>query len=431
MTPRANITYVLASAIVTVLGACQTRPGPETGRWGDGPIVRVRISDNVTNALFMSDGELIVGVPTRTNRLLHQKRFIGPITITRGGATFAIATQRSKMRLTAPSVHIKPAQSDVPLHVDGTAYPGAMTLATRAAADRYDVVAHVHVEAYLPGVLGGELPSNWHINAYRAQAIAARTYALAQLAPSRHKHFDLEATTASQVYEGLNAHDAARRAVRDTAGVVLAWDGRIFPAYYSSTCGGAGQDARFAFPAGENIAPLHGNVRGTWCVASKYYRWGPIDRDAHGLASRISAWAKQSGHPVAALTSIRDICVTERNRADRPVQFTITDGRGRAFQLNAEPFRFACNHTSPGLPAPSSPLRSSHVEPRVIRSIVRFEHGRGFGHGVGLCQFGAQAMAAQGRDYGAILNTYYPGARMSLGQAVMGAHPESRQLARR
>ena len=88
----------------------------------------------------------------------------------------------------------------------------------------------------------------------------------------------------------------------------------------------------------------------------------------------------------------------------------VIDRSGRSYKLNAEQMRFACNYEMKSNPAQI--LRSSHMQVQVRGNIVTFYDGRGFGHGVGLCQWGAQAMAQYGYDYVHILRTYYPGAQL-------------------
>jgi stage II sporulation protein D len=111
---------------------------------------------------------------------------------------------------------------------------------------------------------------------------------------------------------------------------------------------------------------------------------------------------------------LRSAAAARSNAVGRPTQWLLTDDRGRQFTLAAESFRFACNFQTPGLPALSraDQLKSSHVRVTVTPTQVIFSDGRGFGHGVGMCQFGAQAMAVAGHGHGQILGFYYPGATL-------------------
>jgi len=276
------------------------------------------------------------------------------------------------------------------------------------------VVNHLAIEDYLPGVLARELYADWHLETFKAQAIAARSFALDRRSLSHKRHYDMESTQADQAYIGQTTNTAALRAVEDTRGQVLDYEYYILPAYYSSTCGGISQDARVGVGEYRNLLPLRGRHRGGWCRQSPTFRWGPIVRDRAALTTRIAQWGAARGHDVAALVDICEILVDESNSANRPTLFVITDSDGRRFELGAEAFRFACNFSSSErqkLPRIDQ-LKSSFVEVQVDDEQVVFTNGRGFGHGVGLCQFGAQGMALAGHDAVSILKFYYPGAEI-------------------
>jgi stage II sporulation protein D len=126
-------------------------------------------------------------------------------------------------------------------------------------------------------------------------------------------------------------------------------------------------------------------------------------------------WGRSNGHAVRGLDGLTAIEVSGRNSVGRPTHFTLTDRAGRRFALRCEPFRFACNYTGGRATAlgKSQRLLSSFVRPSVNGGTVRFTDGRGYGHGVGMCQWGAQGMARAGHNHPAILKQYYPGAQVS------------------
>jgi len=292
------------------------------------------------------------------------------------------------------------------------AFPGALLFVPTESG--VDVINHVSMEAYLPGVLAGELYHHWHPTAYAAQAVAARSYALFTMQRRSRRHFDLESTTSSQVYHGRVGHPKARQAAARTRGVVLTHGRMLLPGYYSSCSGGASQTASAVFPTAPDIPPLRARDHGYWGSSSPRFRWGPILRRTDSLARRLAAWGAARGRSIAELQGLRSLSVSERNRVGRPVRFRLEDKSGRVFELDAEAFRFACNAAAPGLGRPDSDARlhSAFVDVRVEGRRTRFYNGRGFGHGVGLCQFGTQEMAERGYNAPSILNFYYPGARL-------------------
>ncbi|MEM1212733.1 MAG: SpoIID/LytB domain-containing protein [Planctomycetota bacterium] len=303
--------------------------------------------------------------------------------------------------------------------VDGRGFPAKVRLypLTRGglAVGRLDVVNVVGLERYLPGVLERELYGSWPAATYKAQAVAARSYALWERRQAGRRHYHLESTVASQAYVGKSTRAVAVEAVAATRGVVLAWDGRVLPAFYSSTSGGRGQDALSAFPErGLDLPPLRGRDHGRWGAGSGRHRWAVIERDRGTLAARIAAWGRAARHPVAGLDGLRAIRVAGRNAVGRPTRFAVVGVDGQRYELAAERLRFAVNHSAAGLPglAREVVLPSSDTQPVVAGGVVRFEAGRGFGHGVGLAQWGAKEMADAGNDFGSILVFYYPGAAL-------------------
>ena len=382
------------------------------------PTVRVRIIADTDVASFDSPEGLWVGPASSAAWGQRRRRFAAPLTITRHAGRFALTAADGSAVTWALADLMVVGVSGHRVRVNATPYPH--TLVLHAAADtgralRFDVVNHVRLESYLPGVLQRELYASWHPAAFRAQAIAARSYALHKALHRRRTRYDLEATTADQAYGGAGADRKAELAVRSTAGLVLTHQGRLIPGYYSSCCGGTSQDAAAALADAPDIAPLRGGPRGGWCQHSPYFRWGPVLRPSATLARRIAAWGRAHRHAVADLKAIADLGVTRTNAAGRPTQFSVTDADGRTWTMAPEAFRFACNFDDdalPQLPA-SALLRSSHVRVSLDGAAVRFTAGRGFGHGVGLCQFGAQAMATQGHDEHQILSHYYPTAHIT------------------
>ncbi|MEZ4453292.1 MAG: SpoIID/LytB domain-containing protein [Nannocystaceae bacterium] len=335
----------------------------------------------------------------------------GPLKIVADGEALAIRDRRGRRTRAVAPLEVR-VDDPATLSVDGRAYPGSLVLRVRGGS--IDAINHVDLERYLPGVLARELFPGWEPAAYQAQAIAARSYALWEIARARDRgrDHDLEATTASQAYGGIVDHARAIEAVAATRGQVLVYDDHVVPAFYSSAHGRAAQDGIVAFPGvAPDIAPLRGGARGAWEAESPHGSWGPIVHERAVLAQRLAAWGRSRGDPIAELTAIAGVSVSRRSAAGRPAEFTIVDGEGRRFTLAPESFRHACNFDAPGLPrAPR--LKSSDVEVEVAASTVTMQNGSGFGHGVGLSQWGAHGMAAAGRAAAEILAIYYPEAEV-------------------
>jgi len=409
---------LLAGLLVHFVTGCQVDQRrddralqPVKGITGE-PTVRVRIVTGAAKVTIGGSAVMIVS-PTADGQQAQQ---LGPrFDVQRDGDAFILTpTGAAPLRWRVPQLFVRPSEGET-IVVNGGTYPGTITLHARQnnPKDAIDAINAVSIEQYLPGVISKELYPNWHATTFEAQAIAARTYAIAQLERTRSRHYDLESTEASQVYGGTTGNQTALDAVRKTRGIVLTWERAIFPAYFSSCTGTLGQDAAAAFPNGENIPPLRGRKHGGWDAAASTYRWGPIVRDRRTLTARLAAWGKARQHAIANLGPLRGVQATSVNSVGRPTVFTLTDTAGKSFPIACESLRFACNDDTPGLPklTSSGKLKSSHIEVTIAGEQVRIT-GQGHGHGVGMSQWGAQAMALKGYNAASILAFYYPGAQL-------------------
>jgi len=307
------------------------------------------------------------------------------------------------------------------LRVDGVPHDAVLRVlgAWSEGGERFNVVAAMEVETYLPGVLSRELFKDWPVETFRTQAVAARSYALHERHRARAaaRPFDVESDTSDQVYGGTTGNPRALQAARDTRGIVLVAGPReqLLRAYYSSTCGGRPGSAADVWPSARgfefNTAPaLQGRAREHWCQASALYRWTTTRGDEE-LSRRLRAWGRQAGSPVKSIGRVRSVEVARRNGAERPGRFRLTDDGGRTYELSAEDLRMACNIATDGTPEITRATRvaSGDVTVDVWADRVQIG-GRGFGHGVGMCQWCAKGMADKGMNYRRMLEVFYPGA---------------------
>jgi stage II sporulation protein D len=292
--------------------------------------------------------------------------------------------------------------------INGAPYRGAYRFVP-VADDRFDVINDVDVESYLMSVVSSEMLRDWHVEAYKAQAIAARTYALYEARTgSSNRYFDVEDDTRSQVYRGLASEsDRSRQSVLETGGVVVAWgpqgDERIFKAYFSSCCGGVGQSGYDVFGEAD-IPPLSEKNVGNLCNASPRFNWGPVVIQKDELTRRIRVWGARRNRPEKDIGPVARVDVGAVNKYRRPVRFLITDARGLQYSLSSEETRQACNADAKD----GVTLNSSFVTPVSERDAIRFVEGHGWGHGVGLCQWCCQALALRGKGHEDILQISYP-----------------------
>ena len=249
------------------------------------------------------------------------------------------------------------------------------------------------IESYLKGVLVHEISPKWPLAAIKAQAVAARTYAHYQRRVMKEKLYDVTAGVSSQVYGGCKAEKGrTNRAVNFTAGEVLTYDGEVFPAYFHATCGGVTEKAAELWKI--DIEPLAGGRLCSFCSNSPHYFWKKtLD---------LKTVRKKLGDRCTLKGAAAGLAIKERNPMGRVRTLIVEDGAGRTMEISAKDFRHLMG---PDL------VRSTNFSITLERGRVVLS-GKGWGHGVGFCQWGAFGMARQGRDYEKILDFYYPGATL-------------------
>lgn len=283
-------------------------------------------------------------------------------------------------------------EGDDALRIDTLAYPGRLHIRSRRD-DRglitgLDLSLELSLEEYVLGVVCGEMPSQREgaQEALRAQAVAARTYALEKRGRKRALRDD----TFDQVFRGSDYHTwQAREAVEATQGLVLRHEDGLVPAYFHRNCGGGTANAFAAGFHREDIAPLAGTFepacrtpRGIWDR-----RIEAADLDALAKRYGLGKW-------------LREINTIERDASGRLLEVRLV-GEEDHKDLAAERLRAA-------LHLPSSQL----VEARLQEDGAVIFRGHGYGHGVGLCQEGTLRSSKSGNSFREILEHYYPGAEV-------------------
>ncbi len=408
--------FVRAGALAMVLGLPLLQPLPcvqsgvasEPSQRAVLPLrdVRVLIASGADRVRLRAEGKIFVADDRGLSLGSYAAReWIGASRDPSGGIRFGRASWPAHS-LTLRPEPVGPVS--VSIGEDGkwspvTRYPGTLHLI--AGKDgRLEVINSLDVETYVACVVANEVWPTFETEAYRAQAIAVRTFVLYHMLRRSDAAFDVVATQSSQVYRGVREDTPGRRAAeaaRHTRGLVCTWRDRgrdrLFCAYYSAACGGMSQSAAI-FGRDDAIQPLAGSVACDYCkiAPGRAYRWGPVRLTKKEVRSHLV-----SAYPdLASLGRIRGLDVSERTPAGRPVRLRITGSTGESREILAEHFRLAIG---------ASVIRSTDCRIRVTGRDVIFEDGRGFGHGLGLCQWGMQGQARQGKQAGEILRYYYPG----------------------
>jgi len=264
-------------------------------------------------------------------------------------------------------------------------------IAVRAEAGRIQVLNRVELEAYVASTVGGEMSSSWPREALRAQAVAARTYVLHEAAKRRQSDWDVRATQASQVYRGIAAETAeTRSAASATSGEVLTYRGEPILAVFHSTAGGR------TATAGE-----------VWGRDLPYLRVVTVEEEDEAphtywrTAFSTGDLSKVLGAAGVEVGPLRGVAVTRRTSSGRVGRIEVRGG-ARTVELSGPLLKGFVG---------SLGLRSTLFDVRPTADGYAFV-GSGYGHGVGMSQWGARALAERGVSYQRILARFYPGTRL-------------------
>jgi stage II sporulation protein D len=276
------------------------------------------------------------------------------------------------------------------VQVNGRSYRGSVEV-RRKKNGRLLAVNDLNIEDYLLGVVAEEMPFDWEPEALKTQAVVARTFAIYQKRNAGRRPYHILATVNGQVYSGRRGErPEAARAVQETRGLVLVHAGEVIPAFFHSSCGGHTEDASELWGID---APY---LKGVDCDCQRISKYGVWERRI-GLSSILSALRKRGYR----LNTICDLKTGSITRAGRVREVEIIHGGGKEV-VPAEILRQTVGYED---------IPSVFFETSVSGREVIFS-GRGRGHGVGLCQWGAKTLAREGHDHHFILNHYYPGTRL-------------------
>lgn len=337
-------------------------------------LIRVAIQKGLDTVTLDGDGILAT---TETGKAVVLA-FPALITIEHGRVSFGSGSSRL-LRISGAGL----------LRVNGKTYRGVIELVPQG--NKLLVVNELPLEQYLVGVINSEISSTWPMEAIKVQAVIARTYAVAKRKERSKALYHLESTVMDQAYEGSDEEDSrAVRGVHETEGEVLTYHGTIIQAFYHANCGGSTESSENVW--GRTLPYLQG-VQCQYCQTSSTSSW-----EQNIALAKLEAGLRAAGQKVSDL---QDIKPGPRNNRGRLKTVLLVTSHG-SIAMPATKFRMAIGSTV---------IKSTNFSVRVEGSNALFK-GVGYGHGVGLCQYGAKQRALDGFSYAEILNYYYPGTRL-------------------
>ena len=335
--------------------------------------LRVAIKKNVNNVKVGSSTTAVV--KDATGRKIGELKPMAGLSAKVGGNKVVLD------RLKAREIIIEPTD-------DGYVWIGDRWYRGRTHLVRQDnnltAINQVDLEQYLYSVVGAEAFASWPIEALKAQAVAARSYALYKRKTESNNLYDLDTTIGTQVYKGLDTeYLTTHQAVNSTAGQIMTYENRVILAAFHSSSGGHTE-----------------NVEDIWVSPLPYLR-GVVDYDQE---SPVFEWTKsismsQVKSLIGGVGRIKAMIPQKTTPQGRVVMMKVVGARGST-QVSGKKLRKVLD------------LRSTLFRVRVNGNSIQVS-GRGFGHGLGLSQWGAYHLAKKGVTYNQILAHYYQNAVLS------------------
>jgi stage II sporulation protein D len=358
----------------------------------DSEMVRVRLK-SVENKIEISGLAVSVQGEEKTSLFVALSPISQKLTImreARAGKNF--------WRVTQAGIPVARVYADKYLYIHGEGlHLGAARMPSKiilSPAKKIDVIGLVPMKDYLYGVLAKEMPASWPNEALKAQAIAARSYARAVMKERHRLPYDVESNIFDQVFDSDQAEIISRtaghrikEAVDQTADqVLLNLRKQIVKAFYHADCGGRTSSAASVF----GVAGVAGGIVDQSCPSNPLAKWTMTVPQGE-LIGKILPQAKDH----LSISSMELLRPSDNERV-KNVRFFFSGGETKVFsvQMLREALGF-------------QRLKSAFFQAKVVEGNVVFS-GSGYGHGVGMCQWGSKFLAAQGASFSQILRHYYP-----------------------
>ncbi|MDR0915159.1 MAG: SpoIID/LytB domain-containing protein [Endomicrobium sp.] len=292
--------------------------------------------------------------------------------------------------LTLPVV-IQPS-SDGCIFVFNKAYRGHLLLQqSYLNSNCFDIINIICLEDYLKGVLPQEIYKHWSFEALKVQAIISRTYVIKNYNRHMNQGFDICATTHCQVYGGLsNEAEVCNQAIVETECQVLTYKGLLAQTVFHASCGGHTENPKYIWDS-TNVPRYLKGVKCHYCSKSPYFSWT-------GKLEEKFIRNQLINNNFCNIGKIRQINIKGKTRHGTVKQLEIIHSQGK-LNIHAYKFRLA--------------ISTWNIKSNMFKSIKKCRgkfcfNGKGWGHRVGLCQWGTKVMAEKGKTYKQILSYFYP-----------------------
>jgi stage II sporulation protein D len=378
--------------------------------------VRIALATSANEGRLGGVGDWAIYHRNSRERVMRGKAGEEARVVVRGGRLAVIKGQSAGAGRYRGPLLVRSLTPGALLRYDGKRYRGELVLSVTDSGIL--IVNRLGVESYLRGVVPLEIGNRQagEEAAVQAQAVAARSYSYVHMAEApANRGFDMYATVQDQVYGGADAEKTmADDAITATQDMVLRYAGKIINTPYHSTCGGstaAVEEVWWKEPSQPYLKPVSDRIPGSngyYCDASPRFRWTTTFQREE-LRATLEKYLSQysTGVPSGGIGSVTGVRIEGRTPSDRVQAVTFQTTRGN-YLVRGNDVRFVLR--SPSGTILNSTYFTAAVTPGPDGEVGTLTlNGGGYGHGIGMCQWGAIGRARAGQDYKTILTTYYPG----------------------
>jgi stage II sporulation protein D len=349
----------------------KTSPPPVLEQKRREPSVRVLVKKNLKN-LTISEGDYVI-------------KTTGGDIVSLGDRTISVRAEKGLLidgekRFDRELLLV----SRVPVSIDGVLYSGRVVF---HPTDRgIDIIDQINVERYIASVLKSEIPNSFAFNAKKAIAVAVRSYTFYRMEQGKADYYHLDNSNISQVYRGVDGiEDEFVRAAEETRGMVVTYRGKSALTVYHATCGGYTENA---FDVWQTDLPYLRSVSCGYCNNSPGFRW--LLEIVPGDFMRFLKKGEVRGERLVSLG----------------VGAVTRTGRVRTLRVSTDTGTWEVPSSRLRVDIGYSVMKSTNFSVKMREDMLSIS-GKGYGHGVGLCQYGADGMASRGFGFVEILQHYY------------------------
>jgi stage II sporulation protein D len=417
--PRRPLGWIVTAALLAI-AACVSLTPPKGGtgnipvvsggyKSGANQLVRIALDGSVPDSRLTATGDWALFALGNSSPIARFQTG-QEVTISRNGRALTLSPNANVGTVTGQMI-VRPLGEGSFVTWNGKRYRGDLSIS--ATDTGLLVVNQLPMDSYLRGVvpleIGNRTPAE--MAAVQAQAVAARTYAYKHLTVTRA--FDMYSTVQDQVYGGVDAEKPqSDDAITSTADVVVLYNGQPITTPYHSTCGGstaAVSEVWYDQPDQPYLRPVSDRIPGTshfYCDPSPRFSWTQ-SYDGAGLRAVMEKYlAVYTNAPKTNLGRITSVKTQGHTPSGRIAALTIQTESG-SYTLKGNDIRFVLRDPKGTILNSTFFDYAASTNGGEVSNLTI--NGRGYGHGIGMCQWGAIGRARAGQDYRTILETYYPG----------------------